>query len=172
MKYCLIFSFMISFSFLAQEKTRRIPITTKDGTKALVEVDNRHKKIKTHSKYTYSWYKAKAILHTQGAYQGDLLHGIYQENYSSKQLKVKGEYRYGLKTGRWRYWDENGKLTKEEHWKKGTIVVPKAKTPKPPKVKPAPQPQQEKEHSKPLKKKLKEQKKEQQQATPTKQTTN
>lgn len=127
----LVLFTITSFFAFSQEKTRRIPITTKEGTKAIVEVDNRHKKIKLKSEITYTWYKAKAILTTQGAYQGDLLHGLYQENYDNKQLKLQGFYKYGVKTGSWSYWDKAGKLIKEENWKNGVLDLPKVKAPKP-----------------------------------------
>ena len=148
--FLVLFTITSLFAF-SQEKTRRIPITTKEGTKAIVEVDNRHKKIKPKCEITYTWYKAKAILTTQGAYQGDLLHGLYQENYDNKQLRLQGVYKYGVKTGSWRYWDKAGKLIKEENWKNGMLDLPKVKVPKPAKEK-APKPAMEKS-SKPEKKK-------------------
>lgn len=146
----VLFVLAVLFSF-SQEKTRRIPITTKEGTKAIVEVDNRHKKIKPKKEVRYTWYKAKSILTTQGAYHGDLLHGVYQENYANKQLKVQGVYKYGLKNGTWRYWDETGKLVKEENWKNGVLDLPKVKEPKPTKEKTLKS--EKEESSKPEKKK-------------------
>lgn len=150
----VLFVLIALFSF-SQEKTRRIPITTKEGTKAIVEVDNRHKKIKPQKEVRYTWYKAKSILTTQGAYQGDLLHGVYQENYANKQLKVQGTYKYGLKNGIWRYWDEAGKLVKEENWKNGVLDLPKVKVLKPTKEKTL---KSEKEESSKPEKKKKEKK--------------
>lgn len=135
MKLILSLITIIPFLIFSQEKTRSIPIITKGGTKAIVEVDNTNKKLKPKIECTYSWLKAKTILSTQGAYQGDLLHGLYQENYASKQLKIQGYYKYGLKHGKWSYWDETGKLIKQEKWKKGELNTPKVKTPNIKKVK-------------------------------------
>ena len=159
MKYYLVVNLLILSVFIfAQEKTRRIPFTTKEGVKALVEIDNVNKKIKPKTEYTYFWFKSKTILSTQGAYQGHLLHGLYQENYSSKQLKIQGYYKYGLKNGTWSYWDEQGKLTEQENWKKGVLQISKVKTAK---IKKSKEEKKTKEEKKPEEKvKIKKTKKE------------
>ncbi len=127
MKLILTLITLLPLFFFGQEKTRRIPILLENGLKAVVEVDNTNKKIKPKAEYTYFWFKSKSILSTEGAYQGDLLHGVYQENYLSKQLKTKGSFKYGLKNGIWRYWNEKGELLKQEKWKKGTEKIEKVK---------------------------------------------
>lgn len=146
MKHFLVLILFFTSAFIfAQEKTRRFPITTKEGVKVIVEIDNTNKNIKPKVEQTYFWFKSKTILSTQGAYQGDLLHGLYQENYDSKQLKTQGYYKYGLKNGTWSYWDESGKLIKQVKWKNGILETPKVKTPKTKKVKEKKSPKKEKE---------------------------
>lgn len=130
MRVLLLFFIFITAYTVAQEKNRKITVSLEDGSKATVEVDNTNKKIKAKSKYTYSWFKSKTILSTQGAYQGGLLNGLYQENYPNKQLKAQGNYVYGLKNGIWRFWNEKGELIKEERWKKGTEAIKKVKVTK------------------------------------------
>lgn len=66
----------------------------------------------------YSYYRDR-IYATQGGYQGRPLHGMYTERYVDNSLKVLGQYRYGLKKGKWQYWDGNGVLRKASKWKEG-----------------------------------------------------
>ncbi|MEC3882035.1 toxin-antitoxin system YwqK family antitoxin [Parapedobacter sp. 10938] len=68
---------------------------------------------------TYYSYYRDSIYTTQGGYHGYPLHGRYIERYGHKGLKVLGQYRYGLRVGKWQYWDEEGILRKVSHWKEG-----------------------------------------------------
>ncbi len=70
---------------------------------------------------TYHWYKTQRVMTTQGGASGDLLHGDYSVSYDNKQLKQKGKFKKGLKTGHWSYWNEEGKLIKTEKWKCGEL---------------------------------------------------
>jgi hypothetical protein len=70
----------------------------------------------------YYWYNDNIINHTQGAYFGYALDGIYTEiAYPSKVLLCKGKYKNGLKTGEWLYWYENGNLKLSQDWKDGIL---------------------------------------------------
>ena len=66
----------------------------------------------------YSYYR-DSIYATQGGYHGYPLHGRYIERYPGKGLKVLGKYRYGLRVGKWQYWDDGGILHKVAHWRAG-----------------------------------------------------
>ncbi|WP_257667127.1 toxin-antitoxin system YwqK family antitoxin [Parapedobacter tibetensis] len=68
---------------------------------------------------TYHSYYRDSIYHTQGGYHGHPLHGAYVERYPDKSLKVLGAYAYGLRTGKWQYWDNNGVLRKVSRWRDG-----------------------------------------------------
>jgi antitoxin component YwqK of YwqJK toxin-antitoxin module len=69
----------------------------------------------------YYWFRWGEIHNSQGSFSGTLLHGEYAVFYASKQLKVKGHLKYGLADDEWRFWNEEGKLLRIEHWKKGTL---------------------------------------------------
>ncbi|MEC3882000.1 toxin-antitoxin system YwqK family antitoxin [Parapedobacter sp. 10938] len=66
----------------------------------------------------YSYYR-DSIYQTQGGYHGQPLHGTYTERHSDGGLRVLGHYRYGIRQGRWQYWDKSGKLRRVSHWKNG-----------------------------------------------------
>jgi len=67
----------------------------------------------------YHSYYRDSIYRTQGGYHGRPLHGRYLERYSDKSLKVLGSYSYGLRDGKWQYWDASGTLRKVSRWKEG-----------------------------------------------------
>lgn len=76
----------------------------------------------------YSWYDKGIIGSTQGGYSGKLLHGDYTSHYSgTKQLSTKGEYKMGLKTGKWKRWDTEGNLLEVQRWRKGKLLPVKVK---------------------------------------------
>ncbi|MBK1442520.1 hypothetical protein JHJ32_21150 [Parapedobacter sp. ISTM3] len=68
----------------------------------------------------YHTYYRDSIYVTQGGYHGQPLHGQYLERYANRSLKVLGSYTYGLKSGKWQYWDERGVLRKVSRWKAGS----------------------------------------------------
>jgi antitoxin component YwqK of YwqJK toxin-antitoxin module len=49
------------------------------------------------------------------------LHGSHDEYYSDGKLKCTGIYKWDLKHGRWKYFDENGNIIKKERWKMGVL---------------------------------------------------
>lgn len=67
----------------------------------------------------YFWYKSQEVMSTQGGAGGQLLHGVYEQFYSNKQLAARGSFSRGLKHGKWTYWYENGALQKIEQFSKG-----------------------------------------------------
>jgi hypothetical protein len=82
-----------------------------------------HEESKIHvndNKYYY-WYNANDIKITRGGYDGKLLHGNYTEYYPNKNLKQKGEFKYGLKVGEWREWNISGEFDQISNWKKGVM---------------------------------------------------
>jgi hypothetical protein len=91
-------------------------------------IDDEEKKLD--AKKYYHWYRWGAIYTTQGGYSGRLLDGSYSVFYASKQLKVQGEMKLGLRDGEWLFWNIQGNLKKVEHWKKGKrtkVVYPNFK---------------------------------------------
>lgn len=48
-------------------------------------------------------------------------HGPYFKYYKSGKLQIAGNYKDGKKNGEWKYYSENGKLEKIEHYQKGEL---------------------------------------------------
>lgn len=118
----LIISFF-SINCFSQEKVNYANLKSlrQDGEFIQFQVEdfnpkknNRYKK-----SLTYYWYKSQSVISTQGGSSGLLLHGIYEHFHANKQLAVRGFFKKGLKNGTWTYWNEEGKLTREEFWSKG-----------------------------------------------------
>ena len=67
----------------------------------------------------YFWFAPDTILMTKGAYDGKLLHGSYKVFYPNKNLKEEGYFEHGLRTGLWRTWTIEGRMTAMTNWVKG-----------------------------------------------------
>jgi antitoxin component YwqK of YwqJK toxin-antitoxin module len=76
-------------------------------------------KIRVDDDKYYYWFSANDIKTSRGGYDGKLLHGVYTEFYSNKNLKQKGEFKYGLKIGEWKSWNMAGEYEEIVNWKKG-----------------------------------------------------
>ena len=75
--------------------------------------------IKVSDNLYYYWFSANDIKRTRGGYDGKLLHGVYTEFYLNKNLKEKGQFRYGLKNKEWKSWYINGEYKEICDWSKG-----------------------------------------------------
>lgn len=84
-----------------------------------VEDFNPKKNNRYNNSLFYYWYKSQSVISTQGGSSGLLLHGIYEQFHTNKQLAIRGFFKKGLKNGVWMYWNDEGHLIKEEIWKKG-----------------------------------------------------
>ncbi len=72
--------------------------------------------IKFRTDHRYYWLDKDSIIQTYSNFSGKLLHGPYEEFYPNDQLYIKGQFKNGLKTGKWYYWDKGGVLKRTEEW--------------------------------------------------------
>lgn len=56
----------------------------------------------------YKYFPQSKLVMVKAETKNGLLHGRYWEYYSNAELKAKGKYRKGKKTGRWIYYDQTG----------------------------------------------------------------
>lgn len=97
----------------------RVRVGTADGF-IYAELNPADKRIITYDSRVYSWYDKGVINSSQGGYSGKLLNGQYMAYYeASKQVKTAGNYRDGLKTGKWQVWNPNGLLKESQYWNLG-----------------------------------------------------
>lgn len=73
----------------------------------------------------YFWYKAQAVMVTQGESAGILLDGEFESFYNNGQLYEKGNFKRGLKKGEWMHWRNDGSLVFVEDWSKGELKAKK-----------------------------------------------
>ena len=69
----------------------------------------------------YHWYRANDIKRTKAGFDGKLLHGSYSSFYVNRNLREKGEFKYGVKVKTWKIWYLNGELQEVANWKKGRL---------------------------------------------------
>lgn len=70
---------------------------------------------------TYYWFKSGGVHQSTANAAGNVLHDAYLKYYRSNQLAEKGTFSYGLKTGVWKSWFENGQLRLQESWTNGYL---------------------------------------------------
>jgi hypothetical protein len=105
---------------LSKDELYEINIAKRDSS-VRANVFSEKKVIKTRSSLTYYWYAYNHIYYTQGGYDGRLLNGSYACFYPNGNLKQKGTFRSGLKTGEWVQWHANGVIAEISHWDNGTM---------------------------------------------------
>lgn len=81
---------------------------------------NKHASINNTLLY-YSFFNGKVIFN-KGNYYGNLLHGEFSKIKPNGQLVKKGKFYFGLKTGIWQYWGNQGEVAKVEKWNKGLLL--------------------------------------------------
>ena len=68
-----------------------------------------------------TWY-ANDILKSEQFFTDNIASGLFNKYFINGQLKETGEYKNGLKNGKWGKFDEDGKLLRETHFKKGKQI--------------------------------------------------
>ncbi|RBL91715.1 toxin-antitoxin system YwqK family antitoxin [Chitinophaga flava] len=99
-------------------KTNHITIRRNDTVYTFYTYNRSKKIVPKRDKYYY-WYKTQQIIYTHGGYSGQVLDGDYTEFYPNKNLKAKGSFKKGLKTGIWHSWNPNGEFIQITTWKSG-----------------------------------------------------
>lgn len=79
------------------------------------------KKVKYQDELTYTWFKSQKIHMTQGNSSGNLLHGNFTKYHNNGQLAERGEYKYGLKVGKWTTWTPDGTLVSLLNYDNGQL---------------------------------------------------
>lgn len=118
-------AFLPSVSFAQKEfeisKHQNISVNTPSSKiRAVINTDNK-KSRKTKMK-RYYWYDNTLIHETIGGYSGYLLDGEYTEfTYPGNELSASGQFKNGLKSGKWTTWNGNHSLKEKSSWKNGEL---------------------------------------------------
>jgi antitoxin component YwqK of YwqJK toxin-antitoxin module len=69
----------------------------------------------------YYWFTLNQVHKTKGGYSGKVLNGLYQVFSSTNDLIEQGDYKNGLKTGKWIRWYKNGQIASITNWINGAL---------------------------------------------------
>ena len=75
--------------------------------------------MKPKSSKSYYWFKGGAVHYAESGVSGMLLHGNFNKAYHSNNLAEQGVFKVGLKTGLWKTWHPNGKISNLQYRKNG-----------------------------------------------------
>ena len=120
--YLLFAILNVSNAQLLKEEvnTRNIEINNDDTAVYFsVLIDKYNKDIKIDK--MYYWYMSGSIGKNMGGYAGYLLHGEYKTFINDEMLVEKGNFRYGLKEGKWTEWYNNGIIKSLSEYKEGNL---------------------------------------------------
>ncbi len=135
MKYARIYLWLLQLTFsiaflpsvsIAQKEFeisnhQNISVNTPSSKiRAVINTDNKKsRKIKMRR---YCWYDNSSIHETYGGYSGYLLDGEYTEfTYPGNELSASGQFKNGLKNGKWITWNENHSIKEKSFWKNGEL---------------------------------------------------
>lgn len=124
-RYFIQYSFiaLIALSVLTGSKRpmlTRITINSADSLVSTWAVAT-DKNIKTKTGTSYFWYYNNIIHFTDGGYSGKLLHGTYVSKFPNGQLKIYGQFKYGVKEGEWKQWYANGNIKEIAEYSNGVM---------------------------------------------------
>ena len=122
--YLILFLFTIARTLLfAQDysekyNTRTIVINYSDSI-VKANISNTQEDFKIIDDLKYYWYNNDIIGYNRGGVNGKPLHGTYTVCSTEGMLLTTGEFKHGLKNGKWKTWYISGELKEVENWKNG-----------------------------------------------------
>ncbi len=118
-----LFVYLIATNTLyAQDVHTGSVVFDKNGFSFDIRVLYENTEIKTLPNVNYYWYRNGELKSTIGDFSGNILHGKYEKFDADGNLRAKGDFLYGVKNGKWKYWNNRGTIDTEEFWKKGFLV--------------------------------------------------
>ena len=99
--------------------TNRSHIRLVDGDTVQLVALAKRERGRPHRQRHYYWYAQGRVQHAQGDVQGRRLHGPYRLLTREGQPLRQGQFRRGLKTGRWQSWYANGQRATLQTWRRG-----------------------------------------------------
>ena len=124
MKYIIILMFLMLSLYHAwgqkmEEITHRTITIHQVDSSIKANVLLEQKKIKPSNSIHYYWYYNNAIHINQGGYEGKLLDGVYQVTSKDGKLITRGNFKKGVKVGKWKKWNTKGQLLNVSNWVNG-----------------------------------------------------
>ena len=97
--------------------TRIVQLHKEESVQEISVLVNSKKTVQPKRDRVYHWYSFDQVQVNEGAFSGQLLHGIYRLYDLSGRLVEQGRFDMGLKAGLWYKWDKDGKINQETEWK-------------------------------------------------------
>lgn len=121
--FIIILLFVSNLMLFAQDystkyNTRTIVLNYPDSV-LKIQILNSQEDFKIQDHLKYYWYNDNTIGYNRGGINGTPLHGIYKACNKEGILLTKGEFRHGLKEGKWKIWYTSGELKAIENYKNG-----------------------------------------------------
>ncbi len=121
----VFFSFMLFYSVieipvLSQNMaTRQVIVQRNDTIEEFYILIDKEVSIKQDNNTFYYWYAFNRIRKNQGVNSGRLLNGTYKKYIKDYLLIESGNFKVGVKHGKWSTWDSNGKILSESRYDNG-----------------------------------------------------
>lgn len=113
----------LQIQWLSAQKIEAITTRTvsvkKNDSLFVASILVKEKKIRLDNTCVYYWYGKGDIKKNYGAFDKKPLHGEYTVYDNNSNMIVRGNFKYGLQTDTWKYWDSAGNLRAVLHFKKG-----------------------------------------------------
>ena len=127
----VLFLVVYPFSLFGQNEIKGEVIVYNDGTRVNFQVVSAPANFSFDDEKKYSWFRSEyGIQETKGGAGGDFLHGELQVFDGKGSLRKTEQYSFGLQSGKFKNWNEDGKIVEkgtfndgrlEYHWKREPI---------------------------------------------------
>ncbi|MFA6400441.1 MAG: hypothetical protein WCX31_02280 [Salinivirgaceae bacterium] len=117
----LMFSIGVQAQWMQRNYIKRTLKIHSDTSVVIFEIIEDEIHLKPDADYTYYWYTNRKIMSNKGGIGGYVLDGPYTRYNRKDCLMAQGTFRYGLKWGEWKHWDDKGNLLRAEPYKNGLV---------------------------------------------------
>ncbi|MCB2196752.1 MAG: hypothetical protein KQH79_12895 [Bacteroidetes bacterium] len=116
---CIVYvNVLFAQDYDSKYNTRTVLISAPDSI-IKAKIRNTKTDFKIYDELKYYWFANDKIGYNRGGVNGNALHGTYTVYDAENRLMTQGEFRNGLKFGKWKTWYKNGELKSVENYKEG-----------------------------------------------------
>ena len=116
--FTLTRTLLFAQDYSEEYNTRTIVINYSDSI-VKANISNTEEDFEIIDEMKYYWYNNEIIGCNRGGVNGKPLHGTYTVCNTHGVLLTQGEFKHGLKNGKWKTWYTSGELKEVENWKNG-----------------------------------------------------
>lgn len=116
--FTLTKTLLFAQDYSEEYNTRTIVINYSDSI-VKANISNTEEDFEIIDDLKYYWYNNDIIGYNRGGVNGKPLYGTYTVCNTHGVLLTQGEFKHGLKNGKWKFWYTSGELKVVENWKNG-----------------------------------------------------